>query len=94
MIDRPIARITLIGPEERILLFKYQNDRIIDPSQPADVVQPAISWSTPGGRLMPGESFAAAATRELWEETGITNAVFGPVVIEREKLMPFDGAPV
>lgn len=94
MIDRPTARIILFDPEERILLFKYQSDRIIDPSQPADVVQPEIFWSTPGGGLMPGERFADAAKRELWEETGITEAVFGPVVIEREKLMHIDGVPI
>ncbi len=43
---------------------------------------------------MPGESFLEAARRELWEETGITDADIGPVVIEREKLMHFDGTPV
>ena len=40
MIDRPTARIILFDPDERILLFKYQSDRILDPSLPADVVQP------------------------------------------------------
>ena len=43
---------------------------------------------------MPGESYADAAKRELWEETGITDADFGPVVIEREKLVHFDGVPI
>ncbi len=94
MIDRPTARIILFDPEGRVLLFKYQSDRIIDPALPADVIQPEIFWSTPGGGLMPGETFAEAAKRELWEETGITDAVFGPVVIEREKLIHFDGQPI
>ena len=94
MIDRPTARIILFDPDERILLFKYQSDRILDPSLPADVVQPEIFWSTPGGGLMPGETFAEAARRELWEETGITDATFGPVVFEREKLVHLDGVPI
>ncbi len=94
MIDRPTARIILFDPDERILLFKYQSDRILDPSLPADVVQPEIFWSTPGGGLMPEETFAEAAKRELWEETGITDATFGPVVFEREKLVHLDGVPI
>jgi 8-oxo-dGTP pyrophosphatase MutT (NUDIX family) len=94
MIDRPTARIILFDPEGRVLLFKYQSDRIFDPALPPDVVQPEIFWSTPGGGLMPDESFADAAKRELWEETGITDAVFGPVVIEREKVVHFDGMPI
>jgi len=34
------------------------------------------SWSLPGGRVEPGEGFAAAALRETLEETGV------PVVLE------------
>ena len=94
MIDRPTARIILFDPKGRVLLFKYQSDRIIDPALPADVIQPEIFWSTPGAGLMPGETFAEAAKRELWEETGITDAVFGPVVIGREKLIHFDSQPI
>ena len=43
---------------------------------------------------MPDESFADAAQRELWEETGIADAVFGPVVFERKKLVHVDGVPI
>ncbi|MEM6487786.1 MAG: NUDIX domain-containing protein [Pseudomonadota bacterium] len=32
---------------------------------------PPLSWSQPGGRIEPGESAAAAARREMVEETGI-----------------------
>lgn len=58
-LPRPAARILLLDPAERVLLFRFT---------PAD--RPPF-WVTPGGALDPGESFEQAARRELIEETGI-----------------------
>ena len=38
------------------------------------------------GGLMPGETYADAAKRELWEETGLMDAVFGPVVNQGSRI--------
>jgi 8-oxo-dGTP pyrophosphatase MutT (NUDIX family) len=57
--QRPAARILLLDAEGRVLLFRFNaGDR------------PPF-WATPGGAVDPGESYEAAARRELREETGL-----------------------
>ncbi len=41
-------------------------------------------WATPGGALEAGESFADAARRELFEETGIVRDALGEEVAKQE----------
>jgi ADP-ribose pyrophosphatase YjhB (NUDIX family) len=56
---RHAGRVILLDPDDRVLLLRY------DDEPPA-----GRHWATPGGGLNPGESYAAAANRELTEETG------------------------
>jgi ADP-ribose pyrophosphatase YjhB (NUDIX family) len=56
---RRAGRVIVLDPAERVLLLRY------DDGPPA-----GPHWATPGGGLNPGESYAAAASRELTEETG------------------------
>lgn len=57
---RPAARILLVDRAGRVLLFRFDCG---DERPPF--------WCTPGGALDPGEGYAEAARRELFEETGI-----------------------
>lgn len=68
--SRPAARILLVDARDRVLLFRFTPD------------DRAPLWCTPGGAVDPGESYAAAARRELWEETGLDRDC-GPEVAQR-----------
>lgn len=60
---RHAARILIVDPEGRVLLFRFAYNR-----GPLAGVE---YWGVPGGGVEAGESFPAAACRELMEETGI-----------------------
>lgn len=68
VIERPTARIIVLDPADRILLFRAMIGHSVEPARLPD----ATSFlALPGGGIEPGETAEAAARRELAEETGI-----------------------
>lgn len=67
-INRPTARVVVLDEHDRVLLVRVHDRR----------AGGSPVWLTPGGGLEPSEDLAAAAIRELHEETGL---VVGPAEI-------------
>lgn len=77
MLRRRLAsRILLISHSQRLLLFKIHYD--------SGALSGRSYWATPGGKLRGGESFEAAAIRELHEETGVNTQSVGHCVARKE----------
>jgi 8-oxo-dGTP pyrophosphatase MutT (NUDIX family) len=86
---RPAARVVVLDPQGRVLLF---GARLVDLVTPPG---PVLYWYTPGGQIEPGESVRQAAARELAEEIGLVldpAALEGPVWLRRI-VAPLLGVP-
>lgn len=79
---RRAARILLVDDLGRVLLLRGG-----DPARP----QAGTWWFTPGGGIEDGEAAAAAALREVREETGLQVNQAGPVVLRRHVEHEFEG---
>jgi 8-oxo-dGTP diphosphatase len=84
---RPSARLLILNAANRVLLFRFvfKNGALAGQDY----------WATPGGAVDQGETFEAAAIRELYEETGIRISHVDPHIAEREFVLPMpDGEEV
>jgi ADP-ribose pyrophosphatase YjhB (NUDIX family) len=65
-VSRQAARLVVVGPDNRVLLFRYEDDR-------------RTWWAAPGGGLEGDETFEEAAAREAVEELSVTGAALRPL---------------
>jgi 8-oxo-dGTP pyrophosphatase MutT (NUDIX family) len=79
---RRAARIIVLDPEGRALMFRY------------DVPGRPPFWVTAGGECEPGETFEDAARRELFEETGITADPGEQIARMTPEFVTVEGEPV
>ena len=84
---RPSARLLILDKDGRLLLFRFVFK--------SGALAGQDYWATPGGALDRGETFEAAAIREMKEETGTVVRDVGRHVAERECVVPMpDGESV
>lgn len=86
-IARTAARVLLLDPADRVLLFRGHDPAGTDPRS---------YWFTVGGGLQAGESPAQGACRETYEETGVRLVpadLVGPLWHEVTEF-PFDGMTI
>jgi 8-oxo-dGTP pyrophosphatase MutT (NUDIX family) len=76
----------VLDPDDRVLLFHFVHKH--------GLLAGRDYWATPGGAVEGGETYAEAARRELFEETGIAVETIGAHVAEREFVLQWSDGEV
>jgi ADP-ribose pyrophosphatase YjhB (NUDIX family) len=85
MRERLTARALLLSPQDRLLLFRFEDTRPEGPH---------VFWATAGGGIEAGETVLEAVRREVFEETGMSELEIGPVVWRHEHVLELGGEEV
>jgi 8-oxo-dGTP diphosphatase len=72
MLIREASRVMVLSPKGRVLLVRMGN---------IEASWHPFFWTLPGGRGEDGETATETARRELYEETGLSLSLDGPVAI-------------
>jgi 8-oxo-dGTP pyrophosphatase MutT (NUDIX family) len=80
---RPTARVVLLDQSDRLLMLSIHDPSATSGPNPIT----ADFWLLVGGGVKPGESYEAAARREVFEETGMRDVAIGACVWTQEKLV-------
>lgn len=80
--------IALFGLDGRVLIGRRLRD------DGPEIILPGLEWQMPQGGIDEGEEPRVAVMRELWEETGVTNAeILGETDWVSYDFPPYDGPP-
>ena len=82
---RRTVRVLLIDESDRVLMFRHEGT-----FWTGNYVGTSL-WAPTVGGLEPGEEHVAAAKRELWEETGLSDVSVGPCVWLRDHVFDWNG---
>jgi 8-oxo-dGTP pyrophosphatase MutT (NUDIX family) len=79
-IIRQAVRVLLLDENDRLLLFRAE-----------DPANGSVFWFPAGGGVEEGEDAQSAATREIAEETGLTDLQLGPELWHRRHVFTWRG---